>query len=88
MSKEYPDFKDEPICRGSTLLGTACGKCVKCKYEELRQIYDEREKVPESTEQKPPYAPVGWVCPVCGRGNAPSTSTCACTPLPPIQWTC
>jgi len=21
---------------------------------------------------------VGWECPVCGRGNAPTTSTCPC----------
>jgi hypothetical protein len=20
----------------------------------------------------------GWICPVCGRGNAPTTSTCSC----------
>jgi hypothetical protein len=23
-------------------------------------------------------AQTGWVCPVCGRGNAPTTPTCAC----------
>jgi hypothetical protein len=30
----------------------------------------------------------GWLCPRCGRGNAPSTSTCPCSPLPPTQITC
>lgn len=23
----------------------------------------------------------GWICPVCGRGNSPSTSTCPCKPI-------
>ena len=27
----------------------------------------------------------GWICPVCGRGNAPNTSTCMCKPILPIQ---
>jgi len=30
----------------------------------------------------------GWICPLCGRGNAPFTSTCPCIPPPPIVWTC
>lgn len=24
---------------------------------------------------------MGWICPVCGRGNSPSTTTCLCQPL-------
>ena len=23
----------------------------------------------------------GWICPVCGRGNGPSVSTCPCKPI-------
>lgn len=26
----------------------------------------------------PPRGEVGWICPVCGRGNAPSTPYCNC----------
>lgn len=29
-------------------------------------------------EHKPPRGEVGWICPVCGRGLAPSTSYCPC----------
>lgn len=25
-----------------------------------------------------PHGEVGWICPVCGRGNAPSTAYCNC----------
>ena len=28
---------------------------------------------------QPPRGEVGWICPVCGRGLAPSTSYCPCT---------
>ena len=29
-------------------------------------------------EYDPPRGEVGWICPVCGRGLAPSTSYCPC----------
>jgi len=31
--------------------------------------------------------PVGWTCSVCGVGNAPWVSRCACKPLNQIPWT-
>lgn len=31
---------------------------------------------------------VGWRCPNCGAGNAPSTARCACVPPPPVTFTC
>ena len=30
----------------------------------------------------------GWICPQCGRGNAPFTATCPCVPPPPMVVTC
>lgn len=32
----------------------------------------------------PMPTPRGWVCPVCGRGNAPDTQTCPCIPIPMV----
>lgn len=29
---------------------------------------------------QPPHPPVGWRCPVCNRGNAPSVTQCPCKP--------
>lgn len=29
-----------------------------------------------------PTGNYGWICPVCGRGNAPGTATCPCIPIP------
>lgn len=28
-----------------------------------------------------PYSAIGWICPRCGRGNAPSCMTCPCVPM-------
>jgi hypothetical protein len=30
-----------------------------------------------------PRGEVGWICPVCGRGNAPSTAYCNCNMTKP-----
>jgi len=35
-----------------------------------------------------PVQNYGWVCPVCGRGNSPFTSTCPCQPFPRYEVTC
>ena len=35
----------------------------------------------------PPHQ-LGWLCPACGRGNSPSTSTCPCKGWPKMEVTC
>jgi len=77
---------NEPTCKGSILLGTACGKCPKCK-DELGKIHKQLGSDPEPNVESPPGL-VGWTCPRCGAGNAPRTSRCACVPMPPITITC
>jgi hypothetical protein len=41
-------------------------------------------------EQKPATMPTqyGWLCPACGRGNAPLAQTCPCKGWPTMQITC
>ena len=34
------------------------------------------------SDQEKYYARLGWLCPKCGRGNAPSTASCPCVPAP------
>lgn len=31
---------------------------------------------------QPAPVAVGWICPKCGRGNAPTCQTCICQPMP------
>ena len=51
-----------------------------------RIMWDEIAAAMEPAQ--PAYPNYGWLCPRCGRGNAPSTGTCPCVPELPIVWTC
>jgi len=37
--------------------------------------------------QQSPYTLYGWVCPKCGRGNAPACMTCPCVPTDVLERT-
>lgn len=48
-------MENQATCKGSLILGTACGNCLRCK-EEIKKIKQElekmREKVAEVIEQR------------------------------------
>lgn len=46
----------------------------------IKDLLPPTPKLPEFPSK--PYPQVGWTCPRCGRGNAPSTATCPCIPFP------
>ena len=55
----------------------------KKNEERLKELKEELKKGKEI----PPSPPItfynyGWICPVCGRGNAPYTQTCPCVSVP------
>lgn len=75
-------YKDKVICRGSVTLGTGCGTCEKCKDEIFRiKVENELKKTQEKKINNKKFYNFGWICPVCGRGNAPFTKTCSCIPI-------
>lgn len=39
-----------------------------------------RKKSNKSKTKRRVFGQNGWICPVCGRGNSPFTSTCPCKP--------
>ena len=41
-----------------------------------------------SVKPFPPLGVQGWICPKCGRGNAPHSNSCPCIPYPEYKVTC
>jgi hypothetical protein len=39
-------------------------------------------------QQPKQFGMIGWICPVCGRGNSPFSSSCPCKPFPQFNVTC
>jgi len=56
-----------------------CNKCGKPLWNDGTSTCPEICKCPPEPTTIGNY---GWICPVCGRGNAPTTHTCPCTPPP------
>lgn len=48
---------------------------------------DEQVRSCELCNPKKPAGMTGWVCPVCGRGNSPFSSSCPCKPFPSMPVT-
>lgn len=47
--------------------------CAECRERE-----DQLLKFKETVYEREVGGNVGWVCPVCGRGNAPWAAVCSC----------
>ena len=61
---------------------TGSVRCLKCGSEITIHLNDMR--LPCFNASPPvPIGNIGWTCPRCGRGNAPSKMTCPCIPPDP-----
>ena len=45
------------------------------------------QQAPNTPKPATPITPIGWLCPACGRGNAPLNMTCPCKPWPEMRIT-
>ena len=65
-------------------------RCNRCGGELTTGDGGTNDGLCATCRNNPPFvAPMtGWICPVCGRGNAPFTSSCPCVPPPPMYPTC
>jgi hypothetical protein len=58
----------------------------------LRSLQARAEQLPPITTTTPvtggTVQQTGWLCPACGRGNAPFVSLCPCKPWPEMRITC
>lgn len=71
-------------------------QCFECVAMRDAQAPDEPtlqetvDKLVQDSYDKKPAVPMatGWLCPQCGRGNAPYSKSCPCVPLPTPEITC
>jgi len=64
---------------GDTMTESECGICIldECGNHEIDCPFHP-DNLKNGAKFHTPYLNYGWVCPVCGRGNAPFNSTCPC----------
>ncbi len=64
------------------------GRCGECLHPYGHYLWC--SQVPTTRNNPPPSVPVrtGWLCPSCGRGNAPTNPTCPCKGYPKMEITC
>jgi hypothetical protein len=59
---------------------------------EIQKLQTRAEKLQPITTTTPVTGGVvqqtGWLCPACGRGNAPFVQRCPCKPWPEMRITC
>jgi len=53
-------------------------KCCQCGN--VLNTGDDISGICSSCKEKNKFS-FGWICPICGRGNSPFTSTCSCKPM-------
>ncbi len=63
-------------------------KCTRCGAELTSGDTDGLCSKRRSESQLPTGGLMGWICPVCGRGNSPYTSFCPCMGWPEYKVTC
>jgi len=58
----------------------------------IRSLQERVERLPPITTTTPvtggTVQQTGWLCPACGRGNAPLNMTCPCKGWPKMEVTC
>jgi len=72
------------------VIKTEEGKIPRCKTNGCTVLSDGSHATPgcECSCHREIYTTnIGWLCPACGRGNAPTTSTCPCKPWPKMEVT-
>jgi hypothetical protein len=74
----------------STKQEIVTGRCGVCLHPYAHVPWCSKAGRTSAAPSMPPPIPVktGWLCPACGRGNAPTTPTCPCKGYPKMEITC
>ena len=72
MNKTHGDTLYSPTTNGPTI-----NDLIYQKAQDATTIGSVSSNIAHG-QYNPPRGEVGWICPICGRGLAPSTSYCPC----------